>query len=275
MTDLASWVGREEFTSDVAALSPLLGLAALLDHERPPWRSGYVPPLGHWCYFLPRTRQSDLAADGHARRGGFLPPVPLARRMWAGSRVRFATQITVGAPIDRRSRIASVTSNDSSGSPKVFVSIHHVVLVDGSVAVEDEQELVYLDAPGTSSPPAPAAAAVPELTRTVTLDSVRLFRFSALTFNAHRIHYDRDYACGTEGYAGLVVHGPYLAVLLMDLFLNAHPTAIVTRASFRARRPMFAPCIAQLCMRKTDSGADLWTRSEAGAVTLTANIETT
>jgi 3-methylfumaryl-CoA hydratase len=272
VTDPTTWVGREESSSDVAAVAPLLGLAALLDYERPPWREGVVPPLGHWCYFRPRTRQSELGPDGHARRGGLLPSVPAARRMWAGSRVSLGPMIPIGAPIERRSRIAGVVPRGEPAGSTLFVTVHHTVAVSGAVAIEEEQDIVYLQTPSVArAPPPDRPAAPPQQTRAVVFESVRLFRFSALTFNAHRIHYDLDYARTTEGYASLVVQGPYLAILLMDFFLGAYPAATVTRASFRARHPTFAPSTGQLCMTKTDTGADLWARSEAG-VTMTASI---
>jgi 3-methylfumaryl-CoA hydratase len=155
----------------------------------------------------------------------------------------------------------------------VFVTVHQTVAVAGAVAIIEEQELVFLEALNVGSGAAPGrAVTAPHETRAVVFDPVRLFRFSALTFNAHRIHYDRDYARATEGYADLVVQGPYLAVLLMDFFSSACPAATVTRASFRARRPTFAPSAGQLCMTRTDTGADLWTQREAGVVTMTASI---
>jgi 3-methylfumaryl-CoA hydratase len=284
---LQGWVGRAHTVDDLAAPGPLAGLASLLDHETPPWTPGELPPLAHWLYFLPRARQSLLDADGHAKRGDFLPPVPLPRRMWAGSRVRFLEPIPLGDSISRRSTIASVTAKSGRSGPMVFVTVKHEVMVGATTAVVEEQDIVYrapatannasapANAPAMASAPAAAAPAPPrsQTTRSFIPDPIKLFRFSALTFNAHRIHYDRDYARDVEGYPGLVVHGPLVATLLMDHYLRQARGLKLNAFTFRAERPLFDTAPFDLCLADSDAGADLWASAANGTVAFTASVE--
>ncbi|MBA4094797.1 MAG: acyl-CoA dehydrogenase, partial [Candidatus Accumulibacter sp.] len=183
MEHLRAWIGREERAAQTAAPEPIAGLAALLDHDSPPWRAGEVPPLGHWLYFLPHARQSQIGADGHPQRGGFLPPVDLPRRMWAGGRLRFHAPMRIGSAIERLSTIEDVTAKSGSTGAMVFVTVKHVVHADGVLAIEEWQDLVYRG-DATAAPAAvPAAAAEPrraDATRALSADPVSLFRYSAL-----------------------------------------------------------------------------------------------
>jgi 3-methylfumaryl-CoA hydratase len=272
MNDIAhlkSWIGRTETAEDIASPVPLAGLAALLDRDTPPWRAGEVPPLGHWLFFLNRARQSQIDVDGHPKRGGFLPPIELPRRMWAGSRLEFLAPIATGAAITRRSTIAGVERKSGASGEMVFLTVHHEIASAGSVAIKEEQDIVFRGAakPGEAAKPGDRALAA-DWTRTVIPDITQLFRFSALTFNAHRIHYDRDYARDVEGYPGLVVQGPFTAMLLMDHYLRRSPTARVARFSFRARRPHFEGRPLALCAR----GTELWSADGEGAVGISAQI---
>ncbi|MDF7774786.1 MaoC family dehydratase N-terminal domain-containing protein [Sphingomonas sp. AOB5] len=273
---LKSWIGREERASDVASAAPLAGLAALLDHETPPWAEDEVPPLGHWLYFLPQARQSMIGDDGHPKRGGFLPPVPLPRRMWAGGRLKFHGAIPVGSTIERVSTIEDVTAKSGASGEMVFVTVRHAIHAGGVLAIEEWQDLVYRgeSAPGAAASAVPASTREADISRAYTTDPVALFRYSALTFNGHRIHYDRDYARDVEGYPGLVVHGPLSATLLMDLFLRAHPRAAVTGFSFRARAPLFDIAPFTLNLAREDGKAALWTADAGGRPAMTAEIET-
>jgi 3-methylfumaryl-CoA hydratase len=276
MTDIAhlkTWIGRTEEASDVAVPAPLAGLAALLDHEQPPWPQNELPPLAHWLYFLPHARQSKIDVDGHPKRGGFLPPVPLPRRMWAGSRLEFRAPIPIGSPMTRRSSIASVEGKSGSSGDMVFVTVRHEISYDNTPALIEEQDIVYREPPKHSaSGGAPRSAGeTPEQsdwTRTVTPDPVQLFRYSALTFNGHRIHYDRDYCRDVEGYPGLVVHGPYSATLLVDHFLRRYPRAAIARLQFRARAPVFDTAPFDLCGIMQEDGARLWTRGPSGEIAM-------
>jgi 3-methylfumaryl-CoA hydratase len=274
---LKDWIGRTETTDDVAADVPLRGLSALLDHETPPWRHGVVPPLGHWLYFLTRARQSEIGEDGHPRRGGFLPPIELPRRMWAGSRLVFHAPIGIGARISRRSMIADVSEKSGTTGRMIFVTVRHEISSNGHTAIHEEQDIVFRDAPGTEAILAASLkggqdARAPRNARHFTPDATQLFRFSALTFNAHRIHYDRDYCRDVEGYPGLVVQGPFTAMLLMDHFLRLHPAADVTKFEFRARRPLYDTAAFDLCLEANGDGADLWARDGEGATAMVAHV---
>ncbi|MDB5704456.1 MAG: hypothetical protein JWN66_1572 [Sphingomonas bacterium] len=270
---LRQWIGREERASDIASAAPLAGLAALLDYEAAPWNDE-VPPLGHWLYFLPRARQSAIHADGHPKRGDFLPPVPLPRRMWAAGQVSFHAPLRVGSPIERVSTVSDVTAKTGASGEMLFVTLRHEIHSHGVLAIEERQDLVYRGAGAAPTPTPTTEAPVADAARIVTPDPVALFRYSALTFNGHRIHYDRDYARDVEGYPGLVVHGPYAATLLVDHFLRETPGAQVTRFSFRARRPLFDTTPFSLNLKRTAGGAEVWTADASGQPAMTGTIET-
>jgi 3-methylfumaryl-CoA hydratase len=277
---LRTWIGRTTVEIDYATSGPLVGLAALLDHSSPPWQRGILPPLGHWLYFLPRAQQSSLDRDGHPRRGSFLPPVPLPRRMWAGCTVRFHTAVPLDTSIERRSLVTDIVHKRGGSGELVFVTLSHEIYADGALAVSERQDIVYRDAAPALSAipdvPIPDAAAVPPAVtigqmRRLVPDATQLFRFSALTFNAHRIHYDHGYA-REEGYAGLVVHGPYIATLLMDLALRSHPGRTVGGFTFRGSRPLIGEAPCDLGGVPYDGGMELWCRNAAGVETTTARL---
>jgi len=272
---LRGWIGKEEVVLRRASADLEARFQALFDRD-PAALPQFVFPLSHWLHFLPPARQSDLDADGHPRRGGFLPPVPLPRRMWAGSRVRFHAPIPIDAMMEHRSTIADVRHKSGATGDLVFVTVGHRIVVDGLTAIEDEQDIVY------RTPPAPGqAAAAPlgepvgrgDLSRAVTPDPVMLFRHSALMFNGHRIHYDRDYARDVEGYAGLVIQGPLVAAMLLDHFLAAAPGKRPARFAFRAQRPLLDTAHFEVCLAWTENGARLWTRDADGQATMTAEVE--
>lgn len=280
---LKAWIGRTETIEDQASAGQMAGLAALLDHVLPPWRPGEVPPLGHWLYFLARARQSEIDADGHPRRGAFLPPVELPRRMWAGSRVAFRTSIEIGEAMTRRSTILDVRAKTGATGEMVFVTVRHEIATAKGTVLTEEQDIVFREAPRaaralhavgeTPEPnPKPAAVSPAEIARRVTPDPTQLFRFSALTFNAHRIHYDRDYCKNVEGYPGLVVQGPFTAMLLMDHFLRARPRAEVERFVYRAQRPLYDTAPFEVCLTHTQTGAELRARDSGGEVAMIAQV---
>jgi 3-methylfumaryl-CoA hydratase len=275
--ELQDWVGREERAADIAEWGPVARLAAILDYEHPPWPAHELPALAHWLYFLPRDQQSALDPDGHPRRGAFLPPVPLPRRMWAGSRVQFLTSVSVGASLERRSTIARVTCKSGTAGNNVFVTVKHEIASHGAIAIIEEQDLVYLPAlaaqSGSARPVIARDPRVADVTRSMTADPVRLFRYSALTFNAHRIHYDREYARMAEGYPGLVVHGPLLAILALDHFRREAEGAVPRSFQFRAHRPLFDTDRFDVCLAWNAAGASLWIVNTAGAVMLSASVE--
>jgi 3-methylfumaryl-CoA hydratase len=270
---LKSWIGRTEEAPDVAAPGPLAGLAALLDHQTPPWPEHALPPLAHWLYFLPKARQSEIGPDGHPRRGGFLPPVSLPRRMWAGSRIAFRAPIALGAVMLRRSTVRKVEAKSGAGGALVFVTVRHEISTEGVSAIVEEQDIVYREAPRANAETPKAPPSEPrqaEMVRTIVPDAVQLFRFSALTFNGHRIHYDRDYCRAVEFYPGLVVQGPYTATLLMDHVLRHHPAARIANATIRGMRPLFDGEPFQLCL----AGNLAWARAPDGETAMTLHFDT-
>ncbi|TAN55260.1 MAG: acyl-CoA dehydrogenase, partial [Rhodospirillales bacterium] len=217
------WVGRREESVDLVTAGPIAGLAALLGYETPPWPAGSLPPLAHWFYCLNRTPQDALDGDGHEKRGAFLPLVSLPRRMWAGGSLTFHHQVRLGAVFRRLSTIADVSEKLGRTGPLIFVTLDHRLEDSKGLAILERQELVYRGHAGkisnTVTLHAPPSKSF-DWERIVTPDPVLLFRYSALTFNAHRIHYDREFCQGHEGYPGLVVHGPLTATLLADLYLR-------------------------------------------------------
>ncbi len=243
-SDLAAWIGRSETTLDTIGATPVVALTATLDHPPSPVAAGTpLPPLWHWLYFLPMHRQSEIGPDGHAKRGGFLPPVPLPRRMWAGSAFEFRAPVRVGDAVERRSTIADVTRKDGRSGPLVFVKVRHELRCNGATepALVEFHDIVYREAqqPGEPAPPPQKAPEGAAWQRTIVPDDVLLFRYSALTFNGHRIHYDRRYVTEVEGYPGLIVHGPLIATLLLDLLRRERPQAEVCAFRFKAVRPTF------------------------------------
>lgn len=259
-----------ERSTDVAAVRQAHLLAALLDHDSPPWRQGELPPLGHWLLFPPDTRQSGLGLDGHPLR----PDDGFPRRMWAGSRVRFLAPIVLGSEVMRETMQLSATDKQGRSGRMRFITLRHRISVDGVTCVEEEQDIVYREAGQNAAPPPPETLAVlSPLSRTVTIGPVQLFRFSALTFNGHRIHYDLPYAKDVEGYPGLVVHGPYIATLLMDHYLRHNPAAPVRSFAFRALRPIFAGEPFTLNLDPKKEGGALSAVDHLGGLAMQASVE--
>ena len=271
---LQTWIGRTETLHDTATHAPLRALTATLDRDDAPvGEHDTLPPCWHWLYFLPMARQSEIGPDGHPLRGGFLPPVPLPRRMWAGSQLTFHSPLRAGQPIARTSRIADVRLKEGRTGPLVFVHVDHAIHADGVLAISERHDIVYRDmpAPGEAAPaPTPAPADAP-WERRIVPDDVLLFRYSALTFNGHRIHYDRQYVTEVEGYPGLIVHGPLIATLLLDLLRRQWPDARVKSFQFRAVKPLFDIAPFHVCGRQDDaSTVKLWARTEAGHLAMDA-----
>jgi 3-methylfumaryl-CoA hydratase len=269
------WIGASELRRDVVTAAPLVALAALLDRDDPPPQPDEAaPPLAHWLYFLPAYRQSDVGHDGHAIKGAFLPPVPLPRRMWAGSRLEFLRPLRVGSEVERRSTIKDVTFKQGRSGPLVFVTVRHEVSDAGGLVLSDEHDIVFRgeSALAAAAVPAPGGEA---WRREIRPDPVLLFRYSAVTFNSHRIHYDQPYATNAEGYPGLVVHGPLIATLLVDLQRRNVPGATLTRYTFKALKPLYDTASFFTCGLPDGSrrSARLWTRDSQGAVTMEATAD--
>lgn len=277
INNLQRWIGRQETCADVVTRAPVKGLSAALDYATPRAGPGEpLPPLWHWLYFLPAPPASDVDVDGHARRGGFLPPVPLPRRMWAGGSLRFACALRVGDEVHRVSTIEDISHKRGGSGELVFVTVGHRIFRGDTLAIEEQQQLVYREAvSGTIAPPAQAAPAQAHWSREIRPDPVLLFRYSALTFNSHRIHYDRDYAMGAEGYAGLVVQGPLTATLLLDLLHREVSGPGERPASFRFRgiRPLLEGAPLRLQGRRDGNSVRLWALDASGALAMDAQAE--
>ncbi len=270
--NLKDWIGREEILKDHVARDPFRRLNAMLDRPDDPGET--VPPLGHWLCFLPQAAQSQLGEDGHPKRGGLVPPIALPMRMAAGSRIAFHAPIRFGADIRRVTRILNVTEKQGRTGPLVFLTSQHQMFDGPTLCVSEEYDVVFREKSGNASPLPPGERRDAQVSRTVNPTSALLFRFSALTYNAHRIHYDRDYARDVEGYPGLVVHGPLLAMLLADLFRRHRPKDTITTFEFRAQRPVFDLSPFTVNLQDTPDGADVWANDGDGYVAMAAHIGT-
>lgn len=244
LAHLQGWEGRTETLQDTLTLAPANALSATLDRtDASAARGSRLPALWHWLYFLPHAVHSQIGVDGHPLRGGFMPPIPLPRRMWAGSQLKWEANnpLQLGDALQRTSTIDSVTHKAGRSGELVFVQVLHAYNNARGLALTESQDIVYRAAAAPGAPvPAPSLPPLQgqcDWQRSITPDPVLLFRYSALTFNGHRIHYDRPYATQEEGYAGLVVHGPLIATLLMDLLRRNLPDAQVLDYQFRAVRP--------------------------------------
>lgn len=268
LEQLRDWIGRKESRKDIVTPWPVTALAATLDDHDMVVENGKPLPMGwHWLFFLEAKPASELGGDGHPKKGGFLPPVPLPRRMWAGGRLEFLAPIAIGDTITRESEILSVEPKTGRSGTLVFVTVRQTVLAGAVKAIVEEQDIVYREAAqkGDPLPPGKQAPTGAQWTRSVMPDAVMLFRFSALTFNGHRIHYDKDYAINEEHYPGLVVHGPLQATVLLDL-CRRNSTAPVKKFEYRAQHPMFVGSAFTVNgnFDAAASKADVWTANEAG-----------
>jgi 3-methylfumaryl-CoA hydratase len=298
---IGDWIGRTESRNDTVTAAPLAALSATLDRNDPTPETGdAVPLLWHWLYFLPRTRQSELGADGHARLGDFLPPVGNGRRMYAGGRVCVHGPLRVGDHVERVSRIASISEKVGRKGSLLFVKVQHEIRTSGALALVEDHDIVYvgadegrpadragatesqtkarssevskLSAPSDPSQSTAGAGPVALWRRQLCPDDVLLFRYSALTFNGYRIHYDRRFSTEVQGYPGLVVHAPLLATLLADLLRRNLPEAAVSTFTFRAQRPLFDGMSISFCGHPDPDGrtVSLWVEGEDGGVAFEA-----
>jgi 3-methylfumaryl-CoA hydratase len=259
-TNLQDWVGRTSTVTETADGQRAARLSTLLGHDGD--QAAPLFPLGHWLHFSEDdVPMSELGADGHAALGGFMPPVPLPRRMWAGSDLEFHTPILPGQTLERTTTIESVTEKTGSTGPLCFVKLRHEITADGTLATTDRHTIVYRQATsapvGSAAKPPRGDSPAPEgwdWVSSVRPNEVMLFRYSALTFNSHRIHYDHLYVTEVEGYPGLVTHGPLTATLLLDAFISTHPEAVVTGYQFTAKSPLFAGEQIHLVGRESEPG---------------------
>ncbi|MDG6080137.1 hypothetical protein E3U23_13160 [Erythrobacter litoralis] len=264
MTDWQDWIGREQRAADRLDQGLAARWCATFDSDAP---AGATMPQGvHFCLCTPEARTGQLGEDGHPARSeaGFLPPIPLPRRMWAGSDIRFHAPLAIGATIERTSRIASVTPKSGNRGEMVFVAVEHETSADGVLAARETQNLVYLEAVAEDAPLSPPEAGGDTFDRSeweahheVAPNEALLFRYSALTFNSHRIHYDAPYARAVERYRGLVVHGPLTASLLLQLAAAKYGENRLAQFRFRGLSPAIANEPLHLVMREGEDGIEL------------------
>jgi 3-methylfumaryl-CoA hydratase len=264
VSEFEDWIGRSQSVIDVLEPARSNALDVALGGEGAGKAGDPLPLLHHWLYFWDVKPPQGLGVDGHPAKGGFLPPVPLPRRMWAGGRVTFVKPLLVGQTVTRTSTITAIKEKTGSTGRLVFVTVRHDLDAGQGVAVNEEQDLVYRE-PASAMLPAPVAAPAPDAVwrEEVIPDPVLLFRYSALTMNGHRIHYDRPYAMEEEAYPGLVVHGPLQATLLVSLAAR-HLDAPVTGFDFRGQQPAFDGVPLHVCGQATEGGAEVWTQQGEG-----------
>jgi 3-methylfumaryl-CoA hydratase len=264
--DYSTWIGRQEVVADTLEAPRASALRAALGVAEPLHLGETLPTLYHWLYFWNVLPPTALGPDGHPAKGGFLPPIPLPRRMWAGGRIKFLNPLIIGERVTRTSTILKIETKIGKSGTLVFVTIEHQLSGEASLSLVEEQDIVYREpAPAAASSPPTNSSTLPssEWHRSINPDPILLFRYSALTMNGHRIHYDRPYATNTENYPALVVHGPLQATLMADLFeRNAQKT--VTGFEFRGQSPAYDTAPLSICGTATVGGANLWT--EQGGV---------
>jgi 3-methylfumaryl-CoA hydratase len=272
-----AWIGREEESSQRILAATASAMAATLDWERAPEAGEPLPPGWQWLYFNPLARRSALGTDGHPRRGGFLPPIELSRRMWAGSRIRYLADLPIEAQATRRSRILKIENKVGKRGALSFVTVQHTISCGATPCISEEQDLVYREAAPPGSAPAAAPTRHDEVAQwssSIEPDATLLFRYSALTFNGHRIHYDQAYARAEEGYPDLVVHGPLTATLLQQFALEHGPGRPLARFEFRGVTPLFVARPFKLEGRPAQSGSlALWARGPDGELAMSATAE--
>jgi 3-methylfumaryl-CoA hydratase len=271
---LRQWIGRSTQASDVVTAQLVKGLRATLFQEIGEPKPGDAAPFTvHWCLAQPVYPMAELGPDGHPTRGGFLPPVPLPRRMWAGGELEFFDTLRVGDESTRTSRISDVTMKTGSTGALCFVSVDHLVTSPRGTALRERQDIVYRDISATpSAAPAKPAAPPPAAKHREShmADAVLLFRYSALTFNGHRIHYDRDYVTRVEGYPGLIFHGPMQAAFLVEMAARLHAGTAPKKFSYRGVQPLFEGSEFSVNANETAGGLELWVANSDGQPTMKA-----
>lgn len=274
---LRKWIGEKETAIDYVTVPTVNRLSALLDRDDPFPKMGDPLPIGWQAVLFPRVvRQSQIGADGHPARGDFLPPIPLPRRMFAGKTVTFVSPMQVGDEVRRESTIQDVELKEGRTGEMVFLTVKTDMFSPRGLAITEVQRIVYRDAPKPDAKPTPPASAPGEAVwkKTLTPDPVMLFRFSALTFNGHRIHYDLPYVTGVEGYPGLIVNGN-LSTLLMFELAREHAGRPIARFSSRNVSPLFVGQPLHVGGRPLEDGRSirLWVTNDEGRLALTADAE--
>lgn len=268
---LRQWIGRSTEATDIVTAQLVMGLRATLFQDVGEPKTGDAAPFTvHWCLAQPVFPMSMLGPDGHPTRGGFLPPVPLPRRMWAGGEIEFLQPLRVGDESTRTSRIADVQVKTGSTGTLCFVSVEHSISSPRGIAIRERQDIVYramtgsAPAGGKAPPPPPKA----QHRESHVSDPVLLFRYSALTFNGHRIHYDRDYVTKVEGYPGLIFHGPLQAALIIEMAARLRGGKAPKKFTYRGVQPLFEGSEFSINANETADGMELWTANAEGQPTM-------
>ena len=274
---LRGWIGRTDETSEALTSTAIDRFNATFDRQFATRSGSIAPALLHFCLCQPAVPTAELGPDGHPARGGFIPPVPLPRRMWASSDITFHDELRVGDTVTRTSVIDDVVVKEGRSGTLCFVTVTHHIGTQEHDAITDRQTIVYRSAetadakshrPAKSSPPPPIAATK----KTITPSPPLLFRYSALTFNSHRIHYDTPYATADEDYPGLMVHGPLQATLLAQFAADlrgAKPSAF----QFRSLSPLFATSDFTINAREDGNDMTLWSARSDGSVAMQATAK--
>ena len=266
---LRQWIGRSTEATDIVTAQLVKGLRATLFQEvGEPQKGDAAPFTVHWCLAQPVFPMSMLGPDGHPTRGGFLPPVPLPRRMWAGGEIEFLQPLRVGDESTRTSRIADVQVKSGSTGTLCFVSVEHSISSPRGVAIRERQDIVYREMTSTATAKAPSPPPKAQHRETHVSDPVLLFRYSALTFNGHRIHYDRDYVTKVEGYPGLIFHGPLQASFIVELAAKLRGGKPPKKLTYRGVQPLFEGSEFSINANDKDGGMELWTANAEGQPTM-------
>ncbi len=262
---------------DDVSVARARALGVTLDYSNLPSIGSALPELWHWILFWPLTATNELGPDGHPKKRGVLPDLGLPRRMWAGGRLKFHSAIEIGQVIRRSSTVTNVEEKSGRTGRLGFVTVRHLLKIGNSVVIEEEQDIVYREAyvPGAAVPQPTRAPTEYLWKREIAPTETMLFRYSALTFNSHRIHYDREYALHQEGYPNLVVHGPFVATLLLDLVRRKAPESVVKTFTFKAVRPTFLGNSFTVCGQPSSDGKtiELWAKDNEGWLTMRAQAE--
>ncbi len=272
---LGQWIGNKETTGETISVEPLQRMRALLDYTPKTMGDGeLVPPLWHWAYFINPARASELGRDGHAAQGEFMPPVPLPRRMWAGCQLKFSAPLRVGETARRESTVRDVKLKQGRSGILCFVDVEHAILVGDELKFTEIHNIVYRDTkqPGDDEARPPEVPDDAQWTREVVPDSTLLFRYSALTFNGHRIHYDLDFCRQQEGYPGLVFHGPLTATLLIEMLSQQNPGKSLESCDYRAYSPLFDDASFTLNGKMDGTDAILWAANPQGRLAMKATV---
>lgn len=277
----SDYIGRMQESEIIISADHIRGLAALMDYPEPPWPNGQVPPTGHWCTIFPYTQQSKLGHDGHEKRGEFYPPIKYPQRMWVGGRIRYMQPLRAGEAVTHRAIIQRIENKEGKSGPMTFLTIRHEYLDSGELMLSDEQDIVYRDAsttpiqkPVDKSRQQADSSQSCDWCRIIVPDSTLLFRYSAVTFNSHRIHYDQKYV-REEGYPGLLVHAPLTATLLIDLFQRSNPGINIHQIEYVARSPLYDGYPITMMGQQQENGkVSLWAEDCEGTRSMSVELET-